>query len=119
MRLGAFLKKRFQGKSKSAPAKKPGPAPRRVGVGLGRKLRATSAGGSGRTSAAATAKTPTLLPAVASRARASARPVVEPASNLPTTQTLFSARGSLRDSMEAFLLDQRSPHTQRAYGKDL
>lgn len=36
-----------------------------------------------------------------------------------TTESLIRPDDQLRQSIEAFLLDQRSPHTQRAYGKDL
>lgn len=35
------------------------------------------------------------------------------------TSELVRPYERLRESIEAFLLDQRSPHTQRAYGKDL
>lgn len=36
-----------------------------------------------------------------------------------STQDLIQPEDPLRDAIEAFLLDQRSPHTQRAYSKDL
>jgi integrase/recombinase XerD len=54
--------------------------------------------------------------------------VRKPRSSLPvqttfdfdlTTQNIVRPSDSLRQSIEGFLLDQRSPHTRRAYGKDL
>ena len=36
-----------------------------------------------------------------------------------STQDLIHPNNQLKQSIEAFLLDQRSPHTRRAYGKDL
>src|ERR1041385_1625709 len=36
-----------------------------------------------------------------------------------TSADLTRPDGRLRQSIEAFLLDQRSPHTRRSYGKDL
>jgi integrase/recombinase XerC len=36
-----------------------------------------------------------------------------------STQDLIRPQDPLRNSIEAFLIDQRSPHTRRAYGKDL
>lgn len=35
------------------------------------------------------------------------------------TDSMIRPGGELRQSIEAFLLDQRSPHTRKAYGKDL
>lgn len=35
------------------------------------------------------------------------------------TESILNPVHSLRESIEAFLLDQRSPHTRKAYGKDL
>ena len=48
-------------------------------------------------------------------------PLVEvpPAPRHCTVQELLSPDDPLRKSVEAFLLDQRSQHTRRAYGKDL
>ena len=44
-----------------------------------------------------------------------------PTSSTPQlmTDALLRPEGELRQSIEAFLLDQRSPHTRKAYGKDL
>lgn len=36
-----------------------------------------------------------------------------------STRDLVKPSDALKQSIEAFLLDQRSPHTRRAYGKDL
>lgn len=36
-----------------------------------------------------------------------------------STQEVLKPSDTLRQSIEAFLMDQRSPHTRRAYGKDL
>lgn len=36
-----------------------------------------------------------------------------------STQNILNPTHSLKQSIEAFLLDQRSPHTRKAYGKDL
>lgn len=47
-----------------------------------------------------------------------APPVPAPARAL-TTAALIRPDDPLRKSVEGFLLDQRSPHTRRAYGKDL
>jgi site-specific recombinase XerD len=40
-------------------------------------------------------------------------------SKLLTSSSLTRPDGPLKQSIEAFLLDQRSPHTRRSYGKDL
>ncbi len=50
---------------------------------------------------------------------ASAAPALAPLDLTLTTQDLIRPRDELKQSIEAFLLDQRSPHTRRAYGKDL
>lgn len=65
--------------------------------------------------ATAPASVPTPAPAV---------PVVRAPEPTPQTQALDTVElirpnDQLRQSIEAFLMDQRSPHTQRAYGKDL
>ena len=47
-------------------------------------------------------------------------PVSSPSSGAGmSTQDFLRPNEQLRQSIEAFLLDQRSPHTRRAYGKDL
>lgn len=46
-------------------------------------------------------------------------PVDIPKLHSLATQDLLKPGTELKQSIEAFLLDQRSPHTRRAYGKDL
>ncbi len=45
--------------------------------------------------------------------------VAQVAPSALSTQLLIHPDEKLKSSVEAFLLDQRSPHTRRAYGKDL
>jgi site-specific recombinase XerD len=44
---------------------------------------------------------------------------VRPLTQRLTTRDLLRPHDDLKQSIEGFLLDQRSPHTRRAYGKDL
>jgi len=46
-------------------------------------------------------------------------PVKESSNTFLCTRELVRPNDKLKQSIEAFLLDQRSPHTRRAYGKDL
>lgn len=46
-------------------------------------------------------------------------PMSPPLSPLMPIEALMRPDDRLKQSIEAFLLDQRSPHTKRAYGKDL
>jgi site-specific recombinase XerD len=59
---------------------------------------------------------PEVIPAVITKPSVPAQ--LEMASLL-STEDLVRPQGTLKTSIEAFLLDQRSPHTRRAYGKDL
>jgi integrase/recombinase XerD len=64
------------------------------------------------------AREPPSLPAVVAPAPAVPPPKPVEARALATTE-LTRPGDRLRTSIEAFLLDQRSPHTRRSYGKDL
>ena len=60
-----------------------------------------------------------LLPAVIARTVLVQQPVSAPEWGGLMTRELVKPDARLQQSLEAFLLDQRSPHTRRAYAKDL
>lgn len=66
---------------------------------------------------AAPVSSPAALPAPIPRPEVVVRP--QEIHGGLSTESLVRPGDELRRSIEAFILDQRSPHTQRAYGKDL
>ncbi|HUP56882.1 MAG TPA: site-specific integrase, partial [Bdellovibrionota bacterium] len=97
-RLGELLLKRL-GKARTRPV--PKKARRKAGASFFHVAEAAPA-----------------LPAVVPGAPALPHPK-NPESRALATTELTRPGDKLRTSIEAFLLDQRSPHTRRSYGKDL
>ncbi len=135
MKLGRLLLKRLNQSSKSrsrGPSKKTSrKAPARKKSRLNLQIQAARAAGQNPGKKAkkkpepqqeiAIAATPTVLPAVLSPVLSSAQSprTIEEVSPALQTSNLIRPTDRLKQSIEAFLLDQRSEHTRRAYGKDL
>lgn len=93
MNLGRLLLRSLRKKSRARPRAKP--------------VRAAKKKASKKTVEKSAALTDQVLPSISAQT-----PSV-------TTHLLIHPGDRLRSSIEAFLLDRRSPHTRRAYGKDL